>query len=312
MDKEKKMDRLRELTDLLDAAARAYYQEDREIMSNLEYDALYDELADLEKELGIVLAKSPTHRVGYEILSELEKEEHESPMLSLDKTKSPESLQGWLGSQEGLLSWKMDGLTVVLTYREGRLYKAVTRGNGVVGEVITNNARVFQNLPAAIPFAGELVLRLFNALMNADWASIGHNIVTGIQNGIAGLWQSLVSQVQEAVTNLWQSAKNALGIASPSKKFKYIGEMSVEGMEEGFEEGETDLNRTVSHVYAGMLGAAGGPAVPSAGGVESAISYNLSATGGQTTIVVPLFLDGREIARATAWNMGQQLAWEEI
>lgn len=169
-----------------------------------------------------------------------------------------------------------------------------------------------QAIPTLLMYAGELVLRLFNALINADWASIGHNIVTGIQNGIAGLWDSLVSQVQEAVTNLWQSAKRALGIASPSKKFKYIGEMSVEGMEEGFEEGETDLNRTVSHVYAGMLGAAGGSAVPSAGGVESAISYNLSATGGQTTIVVPLFLDGREIARATAWNMGQQLAWEEI
>ena len=172
MDKEKKMDRLRELTDLLDAAARAYYQEDREIMSNLEYDALYDELADLEKELGIVLAKSPTHRVGYEILSELEKEEHESPMLSLDKTKSPEALQGWLGSQEGILSWKMDGLTVVLTYRDGHLAKAVTRGNGVIGEVITNNARVFQNLPAAIPFQGELVLRGEAVIKYSDFEKI--------------------------------------------------------------------------------------------------------------------------------------------
>ena len=167
-------------------------------------------------------------------------------------------------------------------------------------------------LPTLLMYAGELVLRLFNALINADWASIGHNIVTGIQNGIAGLWGSLVQQVQEAVNNLWESAKRALGIASPSKKFKYIGEMSVEGIEEGFEDGEQELNRTVNTVYNGMLAAAGGSAVPGSGSMESAVSYNLAATGGQYTIVVPLFLDGQEIARATAWSMGQQLAWQEI
>lgn len=167
-------------------------------------------------------------------------------------------------------------------------------------------------LPTLLMYAGELVLRLFNALINADWASIGHNIVTGIQNGIAGLWGDLVSQVQQAVNNLWESAKRALGIASPSKKFKYIGEMSVEGIEEGFEDGEQELNRTVNTVYNGMLAAAGGSAVPGSGSMESAVSYNLAATGGQYTIVVPLFLDGQEIARATAWSMGQQLAWQEI
>ena len=167
-------------------------------------------------------------------------------------------------------------------------------------------------LPTLLMYAGELVLRLFNALINADWASIGHNIVTGIQNGIAGLWGSLVQQVQDAVDNLWQSAKRALGIASPSKKFKYIGEMSVEGIEEGFEDGEQELNRTVNTVYNSMLGAATGSSVPSSGNLENAVSYNLAATGGGYTIVVPLFLDGQEIARATAWSMGQQLAWQEI
>ena len=167
-------------------------------------------------------------------------------------------------------------------------------------------------IPTLLMYAGELVLRLFNALINADWASIGHNIVTGIQNGIAGLWGSLVQQVQDAVDNLWQSAKRALGIASPSKKFKYIGEMSVEGIEEGFEDGEQELNRTVNTVYNSMLGAATGSSVPSSGNLENAVSYNLAATGGGYTIVVPLFLDGQEIARATAWSMGQQLAWQEI
>lgn len=169
-----------------------------------------------------------------------------------------------------------------------------------------------QALPTLLSFAGELVLRLFNALLNADWASIGHNIVAGIQNGIAGLWDSLVNQVQEAVNNLWNSAKRALGISSPSKKFKYIGEMSVEGIAEGFEDEEANLDRRVNTVYSGMLQAVGGDVPQGTGSLERAVSYNLSATGGQTTIVVPLFLDGREIARATAWNMGQQLAWEEI
>lgn len=151
--------RMKELIEILDKAGRAYYQESREIMSNLEYDAYYDELVSLEKETGIVYGNSPTGKVGYELLSELPKEAHDSPMLSLDKTKEPEALRDWLGDQEGILSWKMDGLTIVLTYRDGLLYKAVTRGNGEVGEVITNNARTFQNLPGRIPFEGELVLR---------------------------------------------------------------------------------------------------------------------------------------------------------
>ena len=156
---ESKKARMLELVEKLNDAGRAYYQESREIMSNREYDALYDELKGLEGELGITFANSPTVNVGYEVLSELPKERHESPMLSLDKTKEVEELKKFLGEQKALLSWKLDGLTIVLTYRGGELFKAVTRGNGEVGEVITNNARVFSNIPLKIAYQGELILR---------------------------------------------------------------------------------------------------------------------------------------------------------
>lgn len=156
MDKKKRM---QELVELLNKAGKAYYQEAREIMSNYEYDALYDELVNLEKELGMVLSNSPTIHVGYEVISELPKERHESPMLSLDKTKEVSRLKEFLGNQKALISWKLDGLTIVLTYRDGKLYKAVTRGNGEVGEVITNNARVFKNIPLQISYKEELILR---------------------------------------------------------------------------------------------------------------------------------------------------------
>lgn len=151
--------RMKELIDILNKAASVYYQGKDEIMSNFEYDRMYDELSALEKESGLVLAGSPTQKVGYEVLSELPKQTHPSPMLSLDKTKQVDELSSWLGGKEGLLSWKMDGLTVVLTYENGELLNAVTRGNGVVGEVITNNAKVFKNLPVNIPFKGRMVLR---------------------------------------------------------------------------------------------------------------------------------------------------------
>lgn len=154
-----KIERMKELSKQLRAASRAYYQEDQEIMSNREYDALYDELEKLEKETGVVLAGSPTVSVGYEALESLPKEQHESPMLSLDKTKEVASLKEFAGDHEVLMSWKLDGLTVVLTYRDGSLAKAVTRGNGEIGEVITNNARVFQNIPLQISYTGELILR---------------------------------------------------------------------------------------------------------------------------------------------------------
>lgn len=173
---DEKKERIRELTTLLNQASRAYYQESREIMSNLEYDALYDELEQLERETGIVMAGSPTQKVGYELVSELPREAHESPMLSLDKTKNVEDLADWLGDQEGLLSWKMDGLTVVLTYRGGELAKAVTRGNGEIGEVVTANARAFVNLPLRIPFTGELILRGEAVIRYSDFNRINEEI----------------------------------------------------------------------------------------------------------------------------------------
>ena len=168
--------RMKELTGILREAGRAYYQENREIMSNLEYDRLYDELQQLEQETGTVLAGSPTVTVGYEAVDELPKERHEVPMLSLDKTKDVEVLRDFIGSQKTLLSWKLDGLTVVLTYREGRLFKAVTRGNGEVGEVITNNARVFQNIPLTVPFQGELILRGEAVISYDDFEKINDGI----------------------------------------------------------------------------------------------------------------------------------------
>lgn len=154
-----KIDRMKEISEQLMQASRAYYQEDREIMSNLEYDALYEELQQLEQQTGVVLAGSPTQSVGFEALEALPKERHESPMLSLGKTKERSELREFAGDHEVLISWKLDGLTVVLTYRDGKLQKAVTRGNGEVGEVITNNAKVFQNIPLQIAYQGELILR---------------------------------------------------------------------------------------------------------------------------------------------------------
>ena len=168
--------RMKELVQKLNEAAKAYYQEDREIMSNREYDALYDELEQTEKITGIVLADSPTVRVGYEAVDALPKETHDSPMLSLDKTKEREVLRGFVGSHKTLLSWKMDGLTIVLTYENGELQKAVTRGNGIVGEVITNNARVFRNIPLKIAYQGRLVLRGEAIITYSDFERINNSI----------------------------------------------------------------------------------------------------------------------------------------
>lgn len=171
-----KQDRMQELVNLLNRAGKAYYQQAEEIMSNYEYDRLYEELQNLEKELGITLSDSPTVNVGYEVLSELPKERHEQPMLSLDKTKEIEELKNFLGNQEALMSWKLDGLTIVLTYRDGSLYKAVTRGNGEVGEVITNNAKVFKNIPLQIAYSGELILRGEAVISYADFERINAQI----------------------------------------------------------------------------------------------------------------------------------------
>lgn len=171
-----KTERMKYLVETLNAAAKAYYAEDREIMSNLEYDRLYEELEGLETETGMILSNSPTVSVGYEAVEELPKERHETPMLSLGKTKDREELRAWLQGHEAILSWKLDGLTVVLTYREGQLAKAVTRGNGEIGEVITNNAKTFKNLPLTIPFKGELVLRGEAVISYSDFEKINAKI----------------------------------------------------------------------------------------------------------------------------------------
>ena len=171
-----KIKRMKEMIPLLSEAAKAYYQESREIMSNFEYDRLYDELLKLEQETGTVFAGSQTQKVGYEVLSELPKERHERPMLSLNKTKSVDELREWLGGQTGLLSWKMDGLTVVLTYEDGILAKAVTRGNGEIGEVITPNARTFINVPTTIPYKGQLILRGEAVISYSDFEKLNDSI----------------------------------------------------------------------------------------------------------------------------------------
>lgn len=170
------MERMKELVSILNKAGKAYYQEANEIMSNFEYDKLYDELLALEKEEGIVLSNSPSIHVGYEVLSELPKERHAQPMLSLDKTKDVEALKSWLGNQTGLLSWKLDGLTIVLTYQDGKLVKAVTRGNGEIGEVITNNAKVFKNVPLEISYTGNLILRGEAVIKYSDFEQMNQTI----------------------------------------------------------------------------------------------------------------------------------------
>ncbi len=171
-----KVERIKYLSNILNNASRAYYAQDTEIMSNYEYDKLYDELTCLERETGVVLANSPTVSVGYEAVEELPKERHEAPMLSLGKTKSREELLSWLQGNPAILSWKLDGLTVVLTYREGKLAKAVTRGNGEIGEVVTNNARTFKNLPLRISFRGELVLRGEAVISYSEFERINREI----------------------------------------------------------------------------------------------------------------------------------------
>ncbi len=170
------MDRMKQLIDILNEASRVYYQGKDEIMSNFEYDKLYDELTELEKSTGITLSESPTVRVGYDVVSELPKEEHGYDILSLDKTKDVDELAAWLSGNEGVLSWKLDGLTVVVTYEDGKLSKAVTRGNGIVGEVITNNARAFKKIPLSIPYNGHLVLRGEAIINYSDFEKINEGI----------------------------------------------------------------------------------------------------------------------------------------
>lgn len=236
------LERMKELVELLNQAARAYYQEDREIMSNREYDALYDELTALEQETGITLANSPTIHVGYEVLSELVKEQHSSPMLSLDKTKDVDALAAWLGNQRGILSWKMDGLTVVLTYRNGKLAKAVTRGNGEIGEVITNNARTFCNIPGRIPYQGELVIRGEAVIKYSDFEKINASIedVDARYKNPRNLCSGTVRQLNNQITaerNVHFFAFNLVEVAdvdfhnSMEERFQWLSQLGFDVVE---------------------------------------------------------------------------------
>lgn len=194
--------RIKELVEILNKAAKSYYVDAVEIMPNIEYDKLYDELVKLEKETNVVLSNSPTQNVGYETASELPKKAHESPMLSLDKTKSVTELEDWLGDNEALLSWKMDGLTIVLTYRGGELVEAVTRGNGIIGEVITNNAKNFQNVPLKIEYKGELILRGEAVIKYSDFKRINESISDAVAKykNPRNLCSGSVRQLNPAVT----------------------------------------------------------------------------------------------------------------
>ena len=202
MNEEDKMKRIKELTNTLNSASKVYYVQDDEMMSDFEYDRLYDELVSLEKETGITLANSPTQHVGYESVDSLPKERHPAPMLSLGKTKSREELRSWLGDNEGLLSWKLDGLTVVLTYNDGKLAKAVTRGNGEIGEVITNNARTFINIPGTISYKGELILRGEAVISYKDFEKINETIpeAEGRYKNPRNLCSGSVRQLNNSIT----------------------------------------------------------------------------------------------------------------
>lgn len=237
-----KKQRINELVNMLNEASYAYYQKAEEIMSNYEYDKLYDELVALEEETGIVLANSPTVNVGYEVLSELPKEQHDSPMLSLDKTKEVSTLAGFTGEKMSVLSWKLDGLTVVLTYREGKLFKAVTRGNGVVGEVITNNAKTFKNIPLSIPYKGELIVRGEAVIKYSDFEKINAEIeeADAKYKNPRNLCSGSVRQLNNEITakrnvNFYAFALiSAPGVDfnnSISKQFEWLSEQGFEVVE---------------------------------------------------------------------------------
>ena len=222
---------------LLNNAARVYYQESNEIISNQEYDKLYDELVQWEKETGIVLAGSPTVNVGYEVISNLPKENHPSPMLSLDKTKVPEELRSWLGDKTGLLSWKLDGLTIVLTYEDGVLVKAVTRGDGVTGEVITNNARVFDNVPLTIPQRESLVVRGEAVITYADFDKINESTgdVDAKYKNPRNLCAGTVRQLNNEITAKRHVRFYAFSVASGIDNVRYRHEQLEKLRSLGFE-----------------------------------------------------------------------------
>lgn len=234
--------RMRELIEQLNAASKAYYAENREIISNFEYDRLYDELQDLEKETGVILTGSPTINVGFEAVEELPKERHERPMLSLDKTKDRQALADWLQGKEGLLSWKLDGLTIVLTYRDGMLEKAVTRGNGEVGEVITGNARVFKNIPLQISYTGELILRGEAVITYSDFEKLNEEIedVSVRYKNPRNLCSGSVRQLNNQITAERNVRFYAFGLVkadgvdmenSREKEFRFLAEQGFDVVE---------------------------------------------------------------------------------
>ena len=248
------IDRMKELTRILKEAAYQYYQKDTEIMSNFEYDALYDELVALEEKTGTVLSGSPTQSVGYEVRSQLPKVRHESPMLSLDKTKDREALAAWLGDQTGILSWKMDGLTVVLTYRDGQLVQAVTRGNGEIGEEITANARVFRNVPLKIAFRGTLVLRGEAVMSYAEFDRINEELPADEQyKNPRNLCSGSVRQLDPRITEQRGVYFIAFGLVSAENgpdfedrklnQFKFLQEQGFQTVEHYVVTAETILDK---------------------------------------------------------------------
>ena len=263
MTREQQINRMKELTGILRQASKAYYAQDAEIMSNYTYDTLYDELLKLEKETGTVLAGSPTVSVGYEAVDELPKEAHEAPMLSLDKTKDPEVLRDFMGTHKTLLSWKLDGLTIVLTYRDGKLFKAVTRGDGRTGEVVTNNAGVFRNVPVHIPFKGELVLRGEAVISYEDFEKINQEIedVQAKYKNPRNLCSGSVRQLNNEITAKRNVRFIAFGLVraeglsfgnSHEKEFDWLAEQGFEVVEHVICTGDTLDSALAS--YAGRVG----------------------------------------------------------
>ena len=273
-------------------------------------NALVDQIPTLASTVGPPLFSAVTRIIG--------------ELLNLLLDNIPNLIEGGVELLLGLL----DGFTssggianvmaAVLLIIRSLLNAIVTHLPEILGMGVTLLMQLLAGIGEAIPtlfnMIGELILNLINSFLHADWKSIGSNIVNGIWAGISGLWDSLVASVQQAVNELWGSVKKFFGIASPSKKFKYIGEMTTEGFIEGVEDTEAEMTRTVTDVYGGMADSAQSALTRDLGSLEQNVSYNLTAAGKapDTTIVVPLTLDGREIARATAWSMGEQLAWEEM
>ena len=237
-DKSQKTERIKYLIEIINAANEAYYGDDEEIMSNKEYDDLYDELVKLEEETGIILSGSPTQEVGHNIATKLPKEEHEKPMLSLAKTKSIDEIKEFISNNESSISWKMDGLTVVLTYENGKLIKGLTRGNGTIGEVITDNVKKFKNIPLNIGYKGNIIVRGEALMKYSDFEKINKNLPIEQQyKNPRNLCSGSVRQLDSKVTgerNVYFYAFNlvtAEGIDFENKKSNMLEWLKKQGFE---------------------------------------------------------------------------------